>query len=107
MDDLTPLGNLLPVMDSQPSLPSRERFGGAEEPLIQSWLATLGLLIAGKMDAEDVQMRLMAYSRLMIDIPPSLLTDKTLRAAALQFKWFPSFSELNDFFNAQRSYQRY
>lgn len=79
-------------------MPARSSFQGASEEQIQNWLATLGLLIAGKMDVEDVKMRLFAYSRLMIDIPPELLTERSLRKAALKFKWFPSFAELNDFF---------
>jgi hypothetical protein len=64
---------------------------------LEEWLGKLGLLCAGNMAAGDAMAKMGAYAR-MLTIPECLLTRNTLDAAGREFKWFPSYGELAEFF---------
>ena len=72
----------------------------APRDLALKWLASLGVLTAGKMGAEDARLKASAYLGLL-DYPASCYTEDTLRAAATLFTWFPSYSELAGFLDAR------
>ncbi|HXQ41622.1 MAG TPA: hypothetical protein VN821_10155 [Candidatus Udaeobacter sp.] len=57
------------------------------------WLASLGLLCAGAMAAQEARAKIGAYASLM-DYPPACFTKATLREAGRRFKWLPSYAEL-------------
>jgi hypothetical protein len=69
-------------------------------PTMRKWLATLGTLTAGKVDAEDAATRIDAFVG-MLDYPAQCFTKRTLDAAARRFRWFPSFAELAEFLDEQ------
>lgn len=68
----------------------------ADRKTVERWLATLGTLVAGTMSAQDAQLRIKSYARLL-EHPASCYTDETLRAAGETFRWFPSFAEVSAF----------
>ena len=72
----------------------------APRDLALKWLASLGVLTAGKMAAEDARLKASAYLGLL-DYPPCCYTEETLRDAATLFTWFPSYSELAGFLDAR------
>jgi hypothetical protein len=72
----------------------------ADKKLVEKWLKTLGILCAGQMTAVDAQAKISAYVPLL-DCPASILNKRTLADAGRAFKWFPSFSEVSAFLNAE------
>lgn len=69
---------------------------------IEKWLASLGILVAGNMPADDARMKLKAYGSLL-NAPRSILTKDTLDKAGRKFKWFPSYSEITEFLDAEKT----
>jgi hypothetical protein len=64
---------------------------------MKQWLTSLGMLTAGQMSAEDAKMKMAAYLPLINMPPAAILTKRTLADAGREFKWFPSFAELEAF----------
>jgi hypothetical protein len=69
----------------------------AEPDTVRRWLLALGPLVAGSMPLAEVQTKLAGYVA-VIDAPAPCFTKRTLQAAALRFKWFPSVAELGELF---------
>lgn len=67
---------------------------------MSEWLSSLGLLVAGQMTAEDARARVTAYVA-MLEFPAECFTRATLKAAAEQFRFWPSFAELTAFFGTK------
>jgi hypothetical protein len=72
----------------------------ADKQTLAKWLATLGVLCAGQMSADDAKTKIAAYVPLL-DVPAAILTKQTLQDAGREFKWFPSFAELAAFMDRQ------
>lgn len=68
--------------------------------IVQKWLNSLGLLVAGKMSADEAKVRISAYAYLL-DLPGYAYDKENLRKAAIEFKWWPSFGELHEFLKRQ------
>jgi hypothetical protein len=59
------------------------------------WLASLGLLTAGTMTAEDAKAKCVAYVSMIFEqFEAWAFTKVSLEAVARQCKWFPSYAEL-------------
>ena len=69
----------------------------APKELLKAWLSKLGILVTNSMTASDAKAKLAGYASLM-EFPETCLTKETLEEAARQFKWFPNYAELCDFF---------
>jgi hypothetical protein len=72
----------------------------ASKSLKTGWLMKLGMLCASSANATDAKNKIVEYAA-AIDHPPLCFTDGTGTAAARQFKFFPSFSELCQFLDAE------
>lgn len=59
------------------------------------WLATLGVLCAGNMTADDAKTKIAAYRGLLHPVK-GVLTQATLDKAGRTFKWFPTYGEIAD-----------
>lgn len=57
------------------------------------WLATLGVLCAGNMTADDAKTKIAAYKGLLHPCR-GVLTQETLDKAGRTFKWFPTYGEV-------------
>ena len=74
------------------------------EPVSQidfaKWLASLGILCAGNMTADDAKAKIGAYKTLMHP-PRGVLTQESLDKAGRTFKWFPTYGEVAEFLDAE------
>ncbi|WP_198374042.1 hypothetical protein [Neoroseomonas rubea] len=62
---------------------------------VRRWLATLGLLVAGAMPAEEARIRIEAFAPLLEDqFPACAFTAASLQAVARGAKFFPAYAEL-------------
>lgn len=68
---------------------------------VSKWLASLGVLLAGKMSIDEAKVRIAAYTELL-DMPEYCYTKESLGNAAREFQWWPSFKELDDFLGTQK-----
>lgn len=69
----------------------------ASQNQISDWLMQLGVLVAGSMSAQDAGLKISAYASLLDDLPVGVLTKQSLKSAGASFKFFPTFSEVNEF----------
>lgn len=69
---------------------------------MEEWLASLGPLVAGNISVEDARAKLAAYCG-MLEYPAACFTKASLAKAAKRFKFFPTFSELTEFLDAQHA----
>lgn len=72
----------------------------APRQTVTKWLAALVLCSAGNMPTEDIKLKLKLYADLLTE-PEFCYSKETLKAAASQFRWFPAFSELQEFLSGQ------
>lgn len=71
------------------------------------WLAELGTLTASKADTtEGIARKISVYAD-MLEQPKWCFTKETLRLAATKFSWFPTFAEVNEFFNKMTAKHRW
>lgn len=70
---------------------------------VELWLASLGSLTASRKDADDADAAIRAMAGVLDDVPVAVLTQDTLRKAAKRFKWWPSYAELGEFLDAEKS----
>ncbi len=63
---------------------------------ITMWLTELGVLCAGGMSVADAKLKIITYGKRLMDYPTAAFTDKSLTEAARKFKFFPTFSELDE-----------
>lgn len=83
------------------SIPILEkRLEGAHPQLIEKWLDSLGLLISSGAGMNEARLKIKAYCGLL-KVPGSLLTKQSLERAGRQFKFFPAYAELVDFFDKE------
>lgn len=67
----------------------------AKRAVVATWVAKLGAMAAGRMSADEAQVKVeLLSSELCEEYPVGVFTPETLRAAARAFKWFPSYAEL-------------
>lgn len=67
-----------------------------------NWLLMLGAITAGRTSMDDAKVKLTAYRKLL-EVPVGIFDDETvMRRAGKRFKFFPSFSELAEFIEAER-----
>jgi hypothetical protein len=74
----------------------------AAQATIAPWLNRLGAMVASNMSADEARVKagLMA-SNLAAEFPIGVFTPETLRAAAREFKWFPSYAELAEYLDRE------
>lgn len=73
----------------------------AKRANVSKWLASLGVLLAGRMSLDEAKVRVAAYTELL-DMPEYCFTKESLGNAAREFHWWPSFKELDDFLSTQK-----
>lgn len=98
--ELPRVSKALQVLAKRELPKAEERCNPPSRDLARKWLSSLGTLTAGRMPAEEARSKLIAYSE-FFDHPSGAFTKETLRLAAKEFKWFPSFSELSTFLDEQ------
>lgn len=87
---------LLPALASPP--------GGTPKRLVAEWLARLGMAVASNMGADEAMGKIEAIAGdLAADYPAGVFTDETRRKAMRAFKWFPSYSELAEILDPEKS----
>ena len=74
----------------------------AAQSSLRSWLVSLGALVANSGSDSNASARVDAYSGL-VDASAGALTKTSLKRAAAQFKFWPSYSELAEFLAGERS----
>jgi hypothetical protein len=72
----------------------------ASDGTVKKWLASLGVLTAGKVGAADARAKITAYAA-MLEHPEMCFTKSSLKTAARTFKWFPSYSEVAEFLDRE------
>lgn len=72
----------------------------APRDLTRDWLLRLGLLVAGNLSVADSKARIAAYCD-DLRYPALCFTDESRRRAGVAFKFFPTFSELSSFLDAE------
>jgi hypothetical protein len=72
----------------------------ASDGTVKKWLASLGVLTAGKVGAADARAKITAYAA-MLEHPEMCFTGTSLKTAARAFKWFPSYSEVAEFLDGE------
>jgi hypothetical protein len=73
----------------------------APEKIMRQWLIALGNVCAGQISKDDAGNKINAYVKLFEELPISIFSKATLREAAEQFKFFPSFAEISAFLKAR------
>lgn len=75
----------------------------ADMAAVRIWLAGLGMLTAGKMTAEDAKSKILAYAGTM-KYPAGVFTQDSLDRAGRNFKkWFPTYGEVCEFLDREKS----
>ena len=69
---------------------------------ISGWLMALSTLVAGKLNLDEIRLRLSSYVPLLAEEFPNTryFTSQSLRSVARHSKWFPSYGELCDLLSA-------
>lgn len=89
-------GRLLPAIMGPP--------GDTPKRLVVEWLARLGMAVASNLSPDEAMGKIEAIAGdLAADYPAAVFTDETRRKAMRAFKWFPSYSELAELLNIERS----
>lgn len=78
--------------------------GGTPKRLVMEWLARLGMAVASNLSPDEAMGKIEAIAGdLAADYPAGVFTDETRRKAMRAFKWFPSYSELAELLDMEKS----
>lgn len=78
----------------------RGKLEPAPQDVFRKWLASLGTLCAGNVGLADAEAKITAYAA-MFEAPIGLLNKTTLDRAAREFKFFPTYGEIVEFFEEE------
>lgn len=73
----------------------QHRFLPPKPGIVVRWLNSLGILTAGRISAEDAELKVGAYASIL-DFPSGCYTQHSLKRAAETFKFWPSMAELTE-----------